>query len=283
MDPLTLATAADANLVTHFTWVQKQTPGMRVVETAELVLTHGGMPCDTFNAACRARLPDATAPPRIREAIAWFDRAGGPFSWWVGIEDQPSDLRARLVDAGLELAESEVAMAADLDRVAAADLMPSGLVVRRVGSAAELEAFAALAAANWSPPDQHVVQFYRRAAPLILGPDSIFWFYLGFLGEIPVATAQLTVGGGVVGLYNISTAAGYRRRGFGTALTAKPLVDARSAGFMTAILQAAPEGVGLYRRLGFVEFGEIAEYKRSLGAGGSRPGSGGLPPAPTTG
>jgi len=78
------------------------------------------------------------------------------------------------------------------------------------------------------------------------------------------ATAELTVGGGVVGLYGISTLAAYRRRGYGSALTARPLQDAREAGQHIAILQAAPDGVGVYRRLGFQEFGRIREYKPSL-------------------
>jgi GNAT superfamily N-acetyltransferase len=261
VDPVGLALAADANLATHFTWVQRQTPGMRVVETADLVLTDGGLPCDTFCAACRARLDPVTATTRIRETIDWFAVLGHPFSWWVGINDQPEDLRVRLADAGLEHAESETAMGVDLDDLPSVDLAPGGLEVRRVRTTAELGAFAAIAAANWSPPDQHVIEFYRRAAPLILGPDPAFWFYLGFLEGTPVATSQLTIGGGVAGLYNVSTLASHRGRGFGTALTTRPLMDARQAGLGSAILQAAAEGVGLYRRLGFTPFGEIAEYK----------------------
>ncbi len=256
-----LSVAADANLVTHFTWVQRQTQGMRVFETADLVLTDGGMPCDTFCAACRARLDSATAATRIRETIEWYAEAGHPFSWWIGINDRPNDLRARLADAGLEHAESEIAMAADLARLPPVELSPGGLEVRRVRTAAELTAFATISAANWSPPDQHVIEFYRRAAPLILGPEPAFWMYLGFLGETPVAASQLTIGGGVVGLDNVSTVESARDRGFGTALTVRPLLDAREAGFASAILQAAPPGVSLYRRIGFAPFGEIAEYK----------------------
>ena len=37
--------------------------------------------------------------------------------------------------------------------------------------------------------------------------------------------------------------------------------DAKAAGCDLAVLQAAPAGVGLYRRLGFAPFGVITEYK----------------------
>ena len=62
-------------------------------------------------------------------------------------------------------------------------------------------------------------------------------------------------------MYNISTLAAYRGAGFGTALTLQPLLDARERGYRTAILQAVPQGVRLYERLGFRAFGEITEYK----------------------
>ncbi len=76
-----------------------------------------------------------------------------------------------------------------------------------------------------------------------------------------MATAELAVSEGVVGLYNISTLAAYRRRGFGTALARQPLLDARERGFRTAVLQAAPDAMGVDRRLGFRSFGDITEYK----------------------
>ena len=64
-----------------------------------------------------------------------------------------------------------------------------------------------------------------------------------------------------MGLYNISTVAAERRKGVGTAMTLRPLLDAREQGYRTGVLQAAPEGVGVYARVGFEPFGEITEYK----------------------
>src|SRR5690349_17165220 len=87
-----LAVAADANLVTHASWVQRQVPGMRVVERADLVLIDSGLPCDTFNLICRARLDPGDAPGRVREALEMFRAVQRPFSWWVGPADRPTDL-----------------------------------------------------------------------------------------------------------------------------------------------------------------------------------------------
>ena len=44
-------------------------------------------------------------------------------------------------------------------------------------------------------------------------------------------------------------------------MTWRPLRDARERGCDLGVLQAAPEGVSIYRRLGFRPFGEITEFK----------------------
>jgi ribosomal protein S18 acetylase RimI-like enzyme len=255
LSPAALADAADDNLVVHATWAPRQTPGMRVVVEASLVLVDSGLPCDTFNCAFRARLDAVRVRQAIQAALAFFESAGRPFAWWVGPGDQPADLGAYLIAAGLALAESELAMAVDLGVLALPGPTPEGLVIRRVDSQAALADFASIVAA---PADR---RFYELAAPALLDPNSPQWLYVGYLGDRPVATAEATVAGGVAGLYNIVTDADYRRRGIGTALTLQPLLDARAIGFKTAVLQAAAAGVSIYTRSGFRSFGAIAEYK----------------------
>ncbi len=163
-----LAAAADANLATHFTWVQQQTAGMRVRRSESLVLTDSGLPCDTFNAVCHARLERDSAAAAIRDALDWFAERSHPFSWWVGPGDQPGDLGERLEKAGLEPTESELAMVLELEAPPGIDLAPNGLSIRRVSSAEELGEYARINAANWTPPDELVVEFYARGAPVLL-------------------------------------------------------------------------------------------------------------------
>ncbi len=138
--------AGEANLVTHMTWVQQRTPGMRVYENDDLTLIDSGLPTDTFNFICRARLSNDSLRERITEAIAHFNTVRRPFSWWVGPRDQPVDLGRSLLEAGLKAAESEVAMAADLDTLNPTDLAPHGLQIERVATAEHIRNFARWAA-----------------------------------------------------------------------------------------------------------------------------------------
>lgn len=182
-----------------------------------------------------------------------------PFSWWLNPGDEPIDLGHLLLEAGLQRAETETAMAADLDKLPRGNLSPNGLQIERVRTTVQLEDFATIVAANWTPPDTNVIRFYERATLALLGDDPVLWLYVGYLDEVAVASSELTVGGGVVGLYSVCTLEMYRRRGFGSAMTLRPLLDARTLGFHIAILQSAADS--LYARIGFKPFGEITEYK----------------------
>jgi ribosomal protein S18 acetylase RimI-like enzyme len=259
-----LAEAADENFVVHASWAQRRTPGMTVIDDGRLLLTDAGLPTDTFNVICRARLSPAAAPARIAATLAYYQQVKRPFSWWVGPADQPAKLGELLLSAGLLSAETELAMAVDLAALHQFDLAPDGLKVRRVQTVAEMADFALVNAANWSPPDPCAIEYFHLTAGSLLAQESPQWFYVGYLAGQPVAASELTIGGGVVGMYNVCTLEAYRRRGFGLALTLRPLLDAREAGHGIGVLQAAAQGVGIYERIGFRAFGGITEYKPVL-------------------
>ena len=61
------------------------------------------------------------------------------------------------------------------------------------------------------------------------------------------------LGGGVAGIYNVTTASDVRRRGFGAALTATAIAEGRERGFEVAVLGSSELGYGVYERMGFAE------------------------------
>jgi ribosomal protein S18 acetylase RimI-like enzyme len=260
LTPPQLAEAADANFAVHIGWAQARTAGMTVRHEAGLLLADSGLASDTFNFLALARLHQETAPARIAAALDYFRLVQRPFAWWVGPADQPETLGELLTAAGLEQAETELAMALDLTTLVD-EPPPPELEIRRVQTLAELQDFALVNAANWDPPDPEVLRYFALIAPVILTDEAPQWFYVGYVDGEAVATAELALGGGVVGLYNIGTRTAYRNRGYGTALTRRPLLDARNAGYGVGVLQAAAGGVRIYQRLGFTTFGQITEYK----------------------
>jgi len=256
-----LEAADEANKVTHLSWIQERTEGMQVFSDDELVVVDSGFATDTFNVVCRARLQGGISSERIRSIPRRFRSKGRPFAWWVGPADRPKDLGTVLMEHGFAAAGTEPGMAADLDGLPSVDLSPPGLRIERARTEAQVREFAEALAALADPPDPTVVRFYERASPAVLGADSPLWLYVGYVGEEPVASAELTVGGGIVGLYNVCTRTAHRGKGIGTAMTMRPLLDARAAGFETAVLQASEEGFPIYSRLGFEVTGSFTEYQ----------------------
>src|SRR5574341_237013 len=191
--------AAEANMVLHTSWVQQRAAGMYVRTDDQLIIIDSGLPCDTFNFVCRARLTKAALRERIAEVVNYFNAAQRPFSWWVGPAVLPGDLGQALLEAGFQAAESELAMAAHLNALHTTALSPQGLRIERVRTARQILEFAEINAANWTPPDKNVIQFYDRAAPFLLASDCPIRLYLGYLDEKAVATAEMTIGGGEIG------------------------------------------------------------------------------------
>ena len=260
-----LPAAADENLAVHATAVTARVAGAYVSVEPDLVLADSGLACDTFNFVCRARLTPSTAARRTAEAVNHFRAAGRPFSWWLGPGYSPDSLSQILRDQGLFEAESEVAMALDLTEIQSSPPDVEGLTIHRVRTEEDLHAYATLSAANWDPPDPHVLQYYALAAPVLLDASAPQWLYLGRIQGEAVATADATFGGGVVGLYNIATRPAFRRRGIGFAMTRAPLIEARAEGWSRGILQAAAGGLSVYQRLGFRPFGTVTEFKPAAG------------------
>jgi ribosomal protein S18 acetylase RimI-like enzyme len=258
-----IAEAAGDNFRVHAAWAQERVAGMRVFDVGGVILVDSGLPCDTFNCILRARLTPETAGRAISAALAHFHDAGRPFSWWVGPGDRPADLGARLEEAGLVAAEGELAMSVGLEaQPPDAPPAPADLAIERVSTPAQLADFAAVNAANWSPPDTDVLRFYASAASVLLSRDSPFRYFLGRVAGQPAATLELAAGGvGVGGIYNVATLERFRRRGYASAMMRRALEEARAAGLRHAVLQASPDGIGVYRRQGFSQFGTITEYK----------------------
>ena len=90
--------------------------------------------------------------------------------------------------------------------------------------------------------------------------DPSFHFYLGMFTDKPIATSLLYLGGGVTGIYNVTTLPEVRHQWIGSALTVAPLLQARTLGYLIGTLQSSPMGLNLYRHLGFSEYCTFQAY-----------------------
>ncbi|WP_221761166.1 GNAT family N-acetyltransferase [Kibdelosporangium aridum] len=245
-----------ANFAEHSCHLHRKTAGMTVVETDDLVIADGDVGDDTFNIITGTRFAESTVDKRVAGTIALI---GDRFSWWVDSTSTPDNLSDRIAAAGFPALEPEPGMVADLASLPALEV-PAGLRIERVRDARQLADYATILAANWDPPAPGVIRFYERAAVAALDPACQARYFVGYVGDTVVCAAEAFLAHEVAGIYNISTLAGFRRRGFGRAITLSALLAARAEGLGAAVLQTSPDGQELYRGLGFTVAGSFTEH-----------------------
>ena len=221
--------------------------------------TVGGSPIDYHNAVVGCDAPDAARARELAQEFLGELRAHDvPGCWHLHPAMAPADLGEVLVAAGFEDAGSEPAMAMRLTGPLAP--VSSDLSIEVVADDAALDRYRQVLADGFGegPTEADWVTSVFRS----IGASSGRWrHFVGSVDGEPVATSTILRTGAVAGVYFVATRPAFRRRGFGTAITAHALDDARSSGARTAILGSSPMGKRIYERLGFREYFEYRLFE----------------------
>ena len=219
--------------------VVEEVPGGLVVET--------GIPTTGFNQLhCGADAADAAA---IASAATHFERRG--LAWRI-ISERPSAAAAEF--AARHGVEREPLY--PILTMPVGDAKPPAgtpLTLTRAGDLADLRAFVDCAAAGYRMDSALLKPIVHKRA---LADDSLR-FYLGRLDGRCVAVSVGVHCGETVGVYFVAVRRGFRRRGFGAAITWLAVEDGFDHGAELAVLQATTAGYPLYVGMGFTR---IADY-----------------------
>lgn len=231
-------------------------PGSELYESENLNRHHTPFAHPFFNGVWQTRLAESEVEAAIDESLDWFAvRNKPPFFWWVTPKTEPKNLADYLLARGFKPhTVGSPGMAIELDGLDEDLRAPDGLQIVQAADEAALEDWIGAVQATYGFP-RSAMQAWVDATIALRITTAPWQAYIGYLDNKAVATNFLfnggAPGGGVAGLYVVGTTPEARGRGIGTAITLKPLLDARAQGHHYGVLFASPEGYPMYRRMGF--------------------------------
>ena len=202
-----------------------------------------------------ADLVPAEAEQRVKEIIEKIKLGAAPVRWTLGPVSRPLGLGELLLKHGFARHETRAAMAVEINKKGYVPV--PGLEIEVVKNKEVMGLWNAVISEGL---------FKRPMKPAIFANvlnEKNVRFYLGRYNGIPAATTMSFLSSGVAGLYCVATLPEFRGRGIGRALTENALLEAKAAGYSTAVLQASQMGEKVYKKIGFEEVCkfEIFDYK----------------------
>jgi len=218
------------------------------------------LPDHFMNLVVCTKLPPDCADELIENTLAHFRSMNIRKLSWLAHDGVPSvEINRVLLGHGLTFKESfATEMAVDLSVLPEELPAHPGLRIVPVVDGNALRQWIHVASIGFRISEKFEKVWYDFFVDTVF--DGKFQTYLALLNGKPVGTSQLFLSEGVAGIYNVTCIPEVRGQGIGSAITLAPLLKARELGYRIGILQASQQGYGVYRRLGFQDFGELSLY-----------------------
>lgn len=206
-----------------------------------------------LNLVMRYRSPNLAGVADVERVLAPYFAHRLPVQWWLLRGDEPEGLREALRVFGMQSWGGSTAMAASLaDPEPPYAAPPRGAEMSQVSGGTEGEAaLRVIAQVFYITPDP-----MRRWS---LDNPALRLYAASWNGQVVCALTTL-VSGESVGVTNVATLSGARRRGIAGNLVRYALREARRDGCTLATLTATPEARRLYEELGFRGCGVIEQW-----------------------
>lgn len=253
-DHTLLLRVMENNMREKLCYIPKVHLDMIVTEVNSTLVVDSGLPSDTFNTAFGGTIDEETA----LNVFNFYTNKQYPCAWWVGPSSDSKDATSNLKNAGFEHNEYDVGMVANLTQLKELTRSPDGLYIKKCETEVDFNDFGDVLASIFSPyPEEHQVRKYYQnitKAPAAQRPN--LQLFVGYLNGEAVSTSGLFLTN-CAGIFDISTRPEHRCKGLGTALFHHALKQAVSQGYEVAVLQASPDGLGIYKTYGFQKLGDF--------------------------
>ncbi len=251
------------NLTAKVTHNARRMNNMHVKETEDLVRVDSGIPTYNFNIITLPEQGKTPSKDTIKKEMDHFNDKGFPINMWCWEDEK--ETREIIHDIGLtEYHTPYIGMVAELKDQQISIQDRDDLILKEISTENEAQQFGNIIANLYENPEpQYIQTYFSKITDLLLDRSSPYKPYVGiYQGEV-VSTGSLMFTDTTVGMYDIATIPEVRGKGIGTALIQYLLHDAKENNGEYCVLQASPEGKGIYERAGFQSIGNLKIYENT--------------------
>ncbi|MES2199018.1 MAG: GNAT family N-acetyltransferase [Chlamydiota bacterium] len=233
------------NLREKLKYIAKNISSMHVETLEQASLVDSKLSSDTFNTVFGGNITEKLA----KAVFTYYEKNNQPISWRIGPTSSSILTNTSLERTGFTQDEVSLGMSCDLAHIP--DFKPiTILTIRTCETLSDFIDFSDVLSSVFDPVDDQVKVFYQKMAHLSPDKRRDMILFVGYEKEKPVATSCLFLKD-VAGIYDIATNPLKRNLGYGSALFHHALIESKKRGYLQAVLQASPDGLNLYKRLGF--------------------------------
>lgn len=251
-DTFNLVKAMEENYIAYARYFSR-VPYIELRESPEITLVMS-KEIRLWNIVTRSHLAPTQVTTTIEAVTSHFEALDLPLTWHILPSTQPSNLAEYLEEYDFLFFDEEPHMVIEpAKHVLDLPHIP-GFTIERVTDTAHLAQWHQATVGGFFPNTPSLGQLFLDAYTLLgFDPRGPFLHYTGYMNGEPVAASTLLFTEGMAGIYDVCTIPSARGKGFGTAITLAPLLEAQARSYRYVCLQATNMGYPLYERMGFRE------------------------------
>lgn len=230
-----------------------------LTDTPEYLRWSHGKKVPAYQGVTNFNVPEEAWDEKIEEAISWFKDCSLPFMW-MSTPDQKPELGEKLIKYGVQSTGPGAGMAIDTEKLPSTYTNPEGLEIRRAETPDDVDQYFDIWCKAYPMPKSLAETFCSATKTIDYTSGDRANFLVGYYNGEPVATSMIFLGGGVAGLWWVTTMPEARGKRIGTAMTVQPLILAKEKGYRMAILHSSDMGRPIYTKLGFQCPPQAGEY-----------------------
>jgi ribosomal protein S18 acetylase RimI-like enzyme len=249
------------NFFSKVRFLPKLCQKMKIIDFSNGVSSvNGAVASDTFNIISAKNLQETIHVDQAQSIIGSFNAQKLPLAWWVGPNSSNYKVDEVLLSVGLEHVETEVGMAAlasDIDSHITS--MPDNFKVKEARSLQDFIDYGNVMASVFEPFDEEAIIFYETIGGCYKKDPDVDMF-VGYINNNPAAICFCIKADGIGGVYDIVTYPNFQKRGIGTLMTKIAIRHLKRKKCQVIGMQASNDGIGIYKKMGFISFGKFKVY-----------------------